>query len=132
MFKGLSQGVKISITRSISTAFEQYMSRIEWAEDRFNLQDFIQDWKEYIHTNSSWYGKIDEQTKNDPVFHQELANKINETIEKILSEEPTKEQIEEIEELQSQSGKEFSYSCKAEAKYVAEQLNEELKKKQNS
>ncbi|RDI41621.1 hypothetical protein [Falsibacillus pallidus] len=132
MYKGLSQGVKISITRSISTAFEQYMARIQWEEDKFNLHNFIQDWKNYITTSAAWYSSIDESIKNDPVFHEALASKINETIEKILNEPPTDEQIEEIEKLQEEAGTDYAYSCKAEAKYVLEQIQNELKKKKNN
>lgn len=118
MLKDLAPGVKISISRSISKSFEQYMSRIGWDENKYSLEDFIKEWREYIINSSSWYSQLSEETKADPVFHEELAAKINETIEKIFNEEPTQEQIEEIEKLQQQQGKEFDYSCKMEAKYI--------------
>ncbi|MBE3570966.1 MAG: hypothetical protein IMW92_12960 [Bacillales bacterium] len=130
MFKDLSQGVKISITRSISTAFEQYMNKIAWSEEKFNMNDFVQEWRSYITSSSSWYDKVSEEKKADPVFHEELAAKINETISKILSEEPTEEQMKEIEHLQEQLGEEYNYSCKTEAKYLIEVLKEKIKKKQ--
>ena len=129
MLKNLSPGVKISISRSISTAFEQYMNSIEWNEEIADMKMFVLQWKEYITQNASWYEKVDETLKTDPAFHEELANKINQTINKILSERPTDDQIEEIEELQKQvSIKEYTYSCRAEARYVIEKLQKELKK----
>lgn len=129
MLKNLSPGVKISISRSISTAFEQYMNSIEWNEEIADMKMFVLRWKEYITQNASWYEKVDETLKTDPAFHEELANKINQTINKILSERPTDDQIKEIEELQKQvSIKEYTYSCRAEARYVIEQLQKELKK----
>lgn len=118
MLKDLAPGIKISISRSISKSFEQYMGRIGWDENKYNLNDFIKEWREYIIHSSSWYSQLSEEMKADPVFHEELAVKINETIEKIFSEEPTPAQIEEIEKLQAKQGKEFDYSCKMEAKYI--------------
>jgi hypothetical protein len=118
MLKDLAPGIKISISRSISKSFEQYMSRIGWDENKYNLNDFIKEWREYIINSSSWYSQLSEEMKADPVFHEELAVKINETIEKVFNEEPTPAQIEEIEKLQAKHGKEFDYSCKMEAKYI--------------
>lgn len=132
MFKDLSPGVKISITRSITTSFENYMSDIGWDEQKFSIEKFVDEWRDYITTSSSWYNKISVDVKNNPIFHEELAGKINETIDKILSEEPTKEQKEEIEMLQGEVGEEYDYSCKTEAKYVIDLLKKKLKKKQNN
>lgn len=129
MFKDLSPGIKISISRSISTAFEQYMNRIRWNENKFDIEEFISEWQHYITNNSSWYGKISDDVKNNPAFHEQLADKINETIDKILSEEPTEDQMQEIEKLQQETGEERNYSCKTEAKFVIEDLKQELKKK---
>ncbi|GIN63014.1 hypothetical protein J27TS8_30070 [Robertmurraya siralis] len=132
MFKEFSPGIKISITRSITTSFEKYMNDIGWNEEKFNIEKFVQEWKHYITGSSSWYDKISDEVKNDPAFHEQLAEKINETIDKILSEAPTKEQMAEIESLQKEWGEEFDYSCKTEAKYVIEKYKELLKKKQNN
>jgi hydroxymethylpyrimidine pyrophosphatase-like HAD family hydrolase len=132
MYKDLSPGVKISISRSITTSFEQYMAKIQWDEKSFNLQDFASDWREYITKHSSWYDKLDSGVKADPSFHEDLAAKMNETIDKILSEEPTAEQIEEIESLQKDLGEEVDFSCKSEAKYLIDWMKKELKKKRNS
>lgn len=132
MFKDLSPGIKISITRSITTSFENYMSEIGWNEKKYSIEKFVDQWRKYITTNSSWYDKISDDVKNNPIFHEELAVKINETIDKILSEEPTKEQMDEIEKLQSELGEEYDYTCKTEAKYVIDLLKKELKKKQNN
>lgn len=41
MYKELSSGIKISITRSISTSFETYLASIGWDEERFSMEDFI-------------------------------------------------------------------------------------------
>ncbi|WP_237562944.1 hypothetical protein [Bacillus dakarensis] len=129
MFKDLSPGIKISISRSISTAFEQYMNQIRWNENKFDIEKFISEWQHYITNNSSWYEKISDDVKNNPAFHEQLADKINETIDKILSEEPTEEQMQEIDRLQQEVGEERNYSCKTEAKFVIEDLKQELKKK---
>lgn len=128
MFKDLSPGIKISITRSIITAFEQYMNRIDWNESKMDLSAFIADWRDYIQNQASWFDKLDSDIKNNPLFHEELAEKINETIEKILSEAPTKAQMDEIDALQKEVREEYNYSCKTEAKYVIEKL----KKKQSN
>ncbi|WP_235822777.1 hypothetical protein [Cytobacillus massiliigabonensis] len=132
MFKNLSQGVKISISRSITTSFEQYMSKIDWNENKFNMNHFVAEWRDYINNHSSWYSQISDDMKINPTFHEELADKINGTLDKILSEEPSPAQIEEINNLQKELHEEVGYSCKMEAKYVIEKLKEKLKKKQNS
>jgi hypothetical protein len=128
MFNQLSSGTKISITRSIKTAFEQYMAKISWDEDKYELQDFVQLWRTYINESASWFNNLDDQIKNDPIFHEELAVKINETIEKILSEPPTEEQMNEIDSLQKDLGTDYDYSCKVEAKFLLDKLQGMAKK----
>ncbi len=126
MFKNLPQGTKISITRSIQKAFEQYMSGIEWNEDKYNIEEFIRTWRNYIEDHASWFERLSREEKANPLFHQELADKINQTIEKILSEEPTNEQINQLNALLEEKGKEdITYSSKAEAKYWLEKLANE-------
>jgi hypothetical protein len=132
MFKDLSPGTKISITRSITKSFENYVSEIGWNERKFSMEDFVGEWRKYIITSSSWYEKLSDDIKTNSTFHEQLAAKINETVDKILSEEPTREQIDTIEKLQKELGEEYDYSCKTEAKYVIEQMKIELKKKQNN
>lgn len=123
MFNQLPQGIKISISRSISTAFEQYMKNIEWDEKKYNLQDFINQWREYAEKNASWFDKIDQNIKEDLQFHEDLAKKINETIEKILMEPPTQSQMDELDRLIKKLNiEDIDYSCKAEAKYHIERL----------
>lgn len=123
MFNQLPQGIKISISRSISTAFEQYMKNIEWDEKKYNLQDFINQWREYAEKNASWFDKIDQEIKEDLQFHEDLAKKINETIEKILMEPPTQSQMDELDRLIKKLNiEDIDYSCKAEAKYHIERL----------
>lgn len=131
-FKDLSQGIKISISRSITRSFESYMSSINWDEEKFNMQSFVGEWREYINNHASWYNQVSEETKADPAFHGELAEKINEVINKILSEKPTQIQMDEISELQQELGEEYDYSCKLEAKYIIEKLRDQRKKKQNN
>ncbi|WP_456273079.1 hypothetical protein [Bacillus sp. AK031] len=126
MIKNLPQGMKISISRSITTAFESYMEEIHWNEDKFDLAEFARTWREYITNNASWYKQLSDQEKNDPAFHEDLAKKINEIIEKILSEKPSEQQIEEIEELQKQLNTDYPYSCKAEARYVLNILKQQM------
>jgi hypothetical protein len=130
--KDLSQGIKISISRSITTSFESYMKNINWDEDKFNLQSFVGEWREYINNHASWYSQVGDEIKADPAFHGELAEKINEVINKILSDKPTQAQMDEITALQEELGEEYDYSCKLEAKFVLEKLKNELKKKQNN
>jgi hypothetical protein len=131
MLKDLSPGLKTSITRSISLSFEQYMNKINWSEDQFDIEAFMGEWKSYLHKSASWYDKVSDEIKASPLFHEELVVKINETINKILAEKPKPEQMEEIEELQMKVNKEYNYSCRAEARYVLEKLREELKRNKN-
>ncbi|KKB36550.1 hypothetical protein [Bacillus thermotolerans] len=132
MLSNLPSGVKISISRSIKTAFEQYMAKILWGEDAYRFEDFMKEWREYIHNHASWYDQISDEMKASDEFHQELADKITEVIEKIFSEEPTSKQIEELESLQKELNTSVDYSCKAEAKFYLSYLKEQLKKKKQS
>jgi len=127
MFNELSPGIKISISRSISTVFEQYMENIKWDENKYNLEDFIKEWREYINNHASWFGQVSDDIKKDPRFHEDLAKKINETIEKILTEAPTTDQVEKMNQLQKELKKDYSYSCKAEAKYLIQSLTSQVK-----
>ncbi|TYR75260.1 hypothetical protein FZC79_10880 [Rossellomorea vietnamensis] len=118
MIKNLPQGIKISISRSITTSFEKYMEKIEWKEDKFNLPQFVEIWRDYITNSASWYKQLSVEQKNDPELHEDLAKKINEIIEKTFAEPPTSSQIEEIDALQKELKTDYEYSCKAEARYV--------------
>ncbi|WP_338751942.1 hypothetical protein [Bacillus sp. FJAT-52991] len=131
MLSDLSQGIKISITRSITTAFEQYMAQILWDENAYNFKDFMNEWQKYISTSSSWYSKVSDDIKSSPEFHEELAAKINEVVEKIFSEAPTTEQIDTLDQLQKELGTDYDYSYKAEAKFYIDFLTDQLKKKNN-
>jgi len=127
MYKELSSGVKISITRSISTSFESYLASIEWDENRFSMEEFIARWQKYFVENAAWIEKVPQEVLLSAEFHEEIANKINEVTAKILNEKPTKAQIESIEKLQKELGTSYTYECKAEATYV-EQLLKQMKK----
>lgn len=122
MYKQLSSGVKISITRSISTAFESYLASIGWDEDLFSMEDFMASWQKYFLENAAWFEKVPQEILVNPQFHEELAKKIDEVIEKTLNEQPTAKQIESIEKLQKELGINYSYGSKAEASYVEQLL----------
>jgi hypothetical protein len=127
MYKELSSGVKISITRSISTSFESYLAGIDWKEERFSMEDFIASWQTYFKENAAWIEKIPADVLMSTEFHEEMAQKIDEVIAKILNEEPTAKQIETIEALQKELGTNYSYDCKAEAAYIEQLLKEKQK-----
>lgn len=127
MYKELSSGVKISITRSISTSFESYLAGIDWKEERFSMEDFIASWQTYFKENAAWIEKIPADVLMSTEFHEEMAQKIDEVIAKILNEEPTAKQFETIEALQKELGTNYSYDCKAEAAYIEQLLKEKQK-----
>jgi len=127
MYKELSSGVKISITRSISTSFESYLASIDWKEERFSMEDFIASWQSYFQENAAWIEKIPADVLMSTEFHEEMAHKIDEVIAKILNEEPTAKQIETIEALQKELGTNYGYNCKAEAAYIEQLLKEKQK-----
>lgn len=126
MFKDLSPNLKSSITRSITQTFEQYMSDIEWSEEKFSIDDFIAEWREYITTKALWYSKIPDDMKNNPIFHENLAQRINEIIARILGDPPSQEQIATIQTMQEQLNTHYEYGCKAEAVYVETLLKNHL------
>ena len=127
MYKGLSSGVKISITRSISTSFESYLASIGWDEEKFSMEDFVASWQKYFTENAAWFDKVPQEVLMSSEFHEELAKKIDEVIAKILSEKPTEKQVESIEKMQKQLGTSYTFDCKAEASYVEQLLKQRLK-----
>ena len=127
MYKGLSSGVKISITRSISTSFESYLASIGWDEEKFSMEDFVQIWQKYFTENAAWFDKVPQEVLMSTEFHEEIAKKIDEVIARILNEKPTKKQIESIEKMQKQLGTTYTFDCKAEASYVEQLLKQRLK-----
>lgn len=130
MLKNLPHGVKISISRSITTAFEKYMKEIKWNENKYNIEEFMKGWQVYAGKNSSWLEQIDDSVKNNPTFHQELADKINQSIKKVLTEDPKEDQIQELERLTKKLNMdEVEFSCRAEANYLIEVLKEKVKNK---
>lgn len=127
MYKQLSSGVKISITRSITTSFESYLASICWDEDKFSMEDFVASWQNYFKENAAWFDKIPQEVLLNPEFHEEIAQKMNEVIDKVLNEKPTKKQIDSIEKMQKQLGTNYTYGCKAEAAYVEQLLKDKNK-----
>lgn len=129
MYKQLSSGVKISITRSISTSFESYLASIGWDEEKFSMEDFVANWQKYFTENAAWFDKVPQDVLVSSEFHEEIAKKIDETIEKVLNEKPTKKQIDSIEKMQKQLGTSYTFGCKAEAAYIEQLLKEKLNNK---
>lgn len=127
MYKQLSSGVKISITRSISTSFELYLASIGWDEGKFSMEGFMASWRTYFTENAAWFEKVPQEVLVSEEFHAEIAKKMDEVIAKVLGEEPTKKQIDTIEKLQKQAGTDYTYGCKAEATYVENLLKQKLK-----
>lgn len=131
MYKTLPVGVKSSITRSITKMFEKYMSDIEWKEDLFKLEDFVKVWQDYINSNAQWNEKVPLEVKVSPLFHEEVASKMNQVINKVLTEVPSEEQVSRIESMQQSIGTDYDYSCKAEATYIEKKLeNMNVQKKE--
>lgn len=127
MYKELSSGVKISITRSISIAFESYLASINWDEDQFSMENFMMSWQKYFKENAAWYDKVPQEVLVSAEFHEEMAKKIDEVMAKILNDKPTKKQIESIEKLQQKLGTNYTYDCKAEAAYIEQLLKKQAK-----
>ncbi|MEK4698494.1 hypothetical protein MKX47_02795 [Solibacillus sp. FSL R7-0668] len=127
MYKQLSSGVKISITRSISTSFEAYLASISWDEDKFSMEDYMVSWQKYFKENAAWIDKIPTEVLLSAEFHEEIAKKMDEVINKILTEAPTEKQKKEIDKLQKQLGTDYQFDCKAEAAYVEQLLKDKLK-----
>lgn len=127
MYKQLSSGVKISITRSISTSFEAYLASISWDEDKFSMEDYMVSWQNYFKDNAAWIDKVPTEVLLSAEFHEEIAKKMDEVINKILNEAPTEKQKKEIDKLQKQLGTDYQFDCKAEAAYVEQLLKNKLK-----
>lgn len=127
MYKDLSPNVKISITRSITQTFEQYMNGIDWNPEKSNVEDFIKSWKEYITTKALWYSEIPANIKESGEFQQQLADQVNKTLERIFNDPPTEEQIANIQMLQEQLNTYIEYDCKLHAAYVERVLENRVK-----
>lgn len=112
MYKQLPHGVKIGITRSIVVSFEKYMKEIEWNEEKFDMQQFVEQWKQYLYTKSTWVNKVDDELKGHPDFHQALAMKVNEKINELINEKPSEEQVEQLKRNKVKHADEM---CKLEA-----------------
>ncbi|QIZ68924.1 hypothetical protein HF500_00500 [Geobacillus subterraneus] len=126
MLNHLPKEVKISVTRSISAAFEKYMESIQWDEQKYEMDKFLTYWREYAEKHASWFRQLDDAVKRDPRFHEELADKINEVIGKILREPPSEQDIKTLNELIGRQGlTDINYTCKMEAKYYIRRLTEQ-------
>lgn len=129
MYKQLSSGVKISISRSISTSFETYLASIGWDEEKFSMEDFVANWQTYFRENAAWFDKVPQEVLVSTEFHEEVAKKMDEVIAKVLNEKPTKKQVDAIEKMQKELGTDYTYGCKAEAAYVENLLKEQINSK---
>ena len=127
MYKELPATVKSNITRSISMVFQQYMASIQWSENNFNMEDFLLNWRNYINESPFWADKVSIECKLHPEFHEEVAIKINQVIDKILNEPPSEDQVAKIEMMQEEINTHYNYACKAEASYVESILKEKQK-----
>jgi hypothetical protein len=127
MYKELPTTVKSNITRSMSNVFQQYMASIKWSENKFKIEDFISEWRNFVSESAFWKEKISEECKQSPEFHEEVAKKINQVIDKILNEPPSEEQVAKIEMMQEACNTHYDYACKAEALYVESLLKEKQK-----
>ena len=127
MFKSLSPNLKSSITRSITQTFEQYMTEIQWDPEHYDMADFMKRWSEYITEKALWYEKIPDDVKYATQFHEEIAVRINEVIQKVLSEPPSEEQITTIQQMQEVLNTQYVYECKAEAAFVEAELKKHYK-----
>lgn len=128
MYNNLSPNLKSSITRSITQTFEQYMESIGWSESKFSIENYMLSWREYITSKALWYSEIEDAIKTSPVFHEELAVRINEVITRILEEPPTEEQIATIQVMQEKYDTHYTYDCKAEAVYIERLLKSRFEK----
>lgn len=126
MYENLSPNLKSSITRSITQTFEQYMESIKWSESTFNIEDYMSSWREYITTKALWYSEISDSVKLSPQFHEEIATRINDVINRILEDPPTEEQIATIQMMQEKLDTHYTYQCKAEAAYVERLLKKHM------
>lgn len=122
MYKALTPSVKSNITKSISKVFEKYMKRIEWKEESFHLRDFMNTWKTYIENEAKWYKQVPDEVKAAPEFHESIAEKINQTIDRVLKEPPSEEQVARIEIMQESLHTSYDYACRAEADFIENKL----------
>ena len=118
MYKQLPHGVKIGITRSIVVSFEKYMKEIEWNEEKFDMQQFVEQWKQYLYTKSTWVNKVDDELKGHPDFHQALAMKVNEKLTSLLM----KTERRTSGAIKRNKVKHADEMCKLEAEYHIERL----------
>ncbi|ERN52055.1 hypothetical protein [Alkalihalophilus marmarensis] len=127
MYKDLSRGTKLSITLSIKKAFITYMESIDWNDDKYESEQFIAFWKEYSEENSTWMKEIDQTLLHKPEFQEELTNKVNEVIQKVIETEPSEDQMKEIDRLIAElDTNDVDYCCKAEADYRLALLKDQL------
>ena len=83
MYKQLPHGVKMGLHAQLLFLLK-YMKEIEWNEEKFDMQQFVEQWKQYLYTKSTWVNKVDDELKGHPDFHQALAMKVNEKLTSLL------------------------------------------------
>jgi uncharacterized protein YpuA (DUF1002 family) len=128
MYKELPRGTKLSIAFSIKKAFALYMESIDWNDDKYDSDEFVKFWRTYSDENAAWVKEVDQALLKEEAFQEELTSKVNEMIKKTIETEPTKEQIEQIDDLVNKlNASDVDYCCKQEADYRIAQLTKQLK-----
>ena len=102
------------------------MAEIEWNPDHYDMNDFMARWSDYITKKALWYEKIPDNVKHSTEFHEDVAKRINEVIQKVLSEPASEEQIVTIQQMQEKLNTQYVYECKAEAAFVEGQLKKQM------
>ncbi|MFA9560399.1 CotH kinase family protein [Evansella sp. AB-rgal1] len=122
-----SRGMKVSINYSIKKSFVEYMENIDWDDSKYDSDQFIQFWLKSSKDNASWYKEMDKNLLEDPKFQDQLTEKVNEAIQKIIETEPSEEQIDEIDKLvETLNIEDIDYCCKAEADFQLQKLRKLL------
>jgi len=111
MYKQLPHGIKMKISRSIMESFKQYMSDIEWNVEKCKIEDYTEYWQRYVVNHSKWLDELEEDVRQNPLFHEELAIRITEKVNQLLNEDPTEKQLESLQELDAS----LLCTCKLEA-----------------
>jgi len=114
----ISKGMKVSISHSIKKAFLKYMVEIKWDDAKYDSEQFIQFWLQHSKDNAAWMNEVSKETLEDASFQEQLNEKVNERIKKIIETEPTNEQIDQINVFVKKTGvADIDFCCKAEADY---------------
>lgn len=128
MLKDLSPNIKSSITRSITQTIEQYFASIDWELERFDVVELFEMWGEYVQERALWYDTLPDEMKESSQFQEDLANRVNELLEKTFTAQPaTEEQVANIRYMEEQLDLyNKDILCKMHATYLEQTLQEQL------